>query len=105
MMIAEIQCDVAPGVVPEWEKVYVPPLTRTWRPQTIDLGDGEFATVRREPDGRWRILNLIVYDDAIPVELMPPLIQRPCRLNELAHVCRCLGVAPAQVIVDPGLAA
>lgn len=100
-MMMEVQCDAMPGQLRAWETVRVGPAVAT--PQLLDLGDGEFATVRSRAGGGWEVIDVIVFDDSIPVELHPCLIQRKPRPAELFHVARCLGVHHGAVSVDRGL--
>ena len=100
MMMTEIQCDVLPGQLGAWDQVQV---SRPERPALLDLRDGEFATVRALGGGRWEVIDVIVFDDSIPVEMHPCLVQRKPREVELFHVARCLGVPHRAVSVDLGL--
>lgn len=95
-MMIDLCTDAAISDVPDWEQISVAAHVATVEP--LDLGDGEFAFVRHAGNGTWRILYLVVWDDSVPTEMFPPLIERKCRPEEAITIKRLL--AARSVIID-----
>jgi hypothetical protein len=85
-MIVDLCTDAMPADLAQWEAG-----APSTEPRALDLGDGEFALVEYQGDQAWRVHHVIVWDDTIPSEQFPPLIQRAPREGELLTIRLLLG--------------